>query len=605
MTVGDATPRAAPAGRDEARLAVAALWDRLSAATVSLDAQERSWRAGVERQARALEAYEALERKRSDAWVSGALRPGDPWPELDEDLDRAERHLRAMELGVGERERELAAATDRHRATEQALAEAEASLETFGPIPEGELPWASTRERRRRKRRRRRVFAAGAASRRRSPERARARRRRGLPVGVGALATLASRMIGKGLSFGFIVVLARTVSPQQFASYSYLVALALTFSLLCDSGVAVVAGRDVARGDLGLGAAYRGGFSTVLAAGSIGALLVAAFGVVASGPGIPPMALVFTAAFVLVSNVSNFQADLIRGSGRLGLEAGLQVVGGVLFVVVGTVIVISGLGLVALMAAFTFKEILMVGISQLALPWLRSAPRTPGLWRQLLRAGIVMSAATTCLALLARASLLVLSNVASATETAHYAAAFRFGEISIFACVTLGFGLLPAMSDRYSKDRAAGARLALRLTGLTVGVALVITPPLVLITPWVVTAVFGPAYAGAGSSAEILVAMLPLLMLLALSWNALLADRRERSVLIAALAGVAAACVSSTWIVADPNVRTAALSAVISFGAVAVVCAWSMLRGALSLRRHVPPRRPAAAAVDRSDDVLT
>jgi O-antigen/teichoic acid export membrane protein len=424
-----------------------------------------------------------------------------------------------------------------------------------------------------------------------------------LPVGAGALATLVSRLIGKGLSFGFIVILVRQVSQTDFAAYSYLVALALTFSLLSDSGVAVVAGRDVARGDLGLAAAYRGGLNTVMGAGVIGALAVGAFGVVAPGPGIPPMALVFTAAFVLVSNVSNFQCDLLRGAGRLGLEGALQIVGGVLFVAVGTTIVVLGWGLVALMAAFTLKELLMVGIIQLALPSPRSAPHTPGLGRSLLRIGIIMSAATTCLAILARLSLIVLSNVAPARETAHYAAAFRFGEIALMVCHTLGLGLLPYMSRRYAVDRKAGARLALRLTALAVGACLLVTPLLVLITPTVVTFVFGAEYAGAGVSAEILVGMLPILMLLILTWNALLADRRERSVLVAAIAGLAAAGASSTWIVAEGSGRSAALSALVSFAAVAVVCTWSLLRASAGGRRSAPPRLTSAPA-ETSDDVL-
>ena len=594
------TERPVPGGLAEARAAVAAIWDELSAATVALDAQERAWRSACKREEGARDALDALERRRSDALLSRTLMPGDPWPELDEDIERAERRHRAVELSARERERELAAATERHEQLEAALAHAEAALEAFGPVPVGELAWSSTREtrrsgRRRRGRRRRRRRSAG-------PQRGR-RRRLALPVGAGALATMCSRLVGKGLSFGFIVILVREVSTTDFASYSYLVALALTFSLLSDSGVSVVAGRDVARGDLGLAAAYRGGLTTVMGAGVVGALAVAAFGAVASGPGIPPLALVFTAAFVLVANVANFQCDLLRGAGRLGLEGALQIVGGVLFVVTGTVIVMSGLGLVALMAAFTIKELIMVGIVQLALPSPRSAPHMPGLGRSLLRVGILMSIATTCLAILARTSLIVLSNVAPAAVTAHYAAAFRFGEIALMVCHTLGLGLLPYMSRRYAVDRAAGARFSLRVIAVCVGGALLVTPLLVLVTPTVVTFVFGAEYAGASVPAEILVGMLPILMLLILSWNALLADRRERSVLVASLAGVVAAGASATWIVSQADGRAAALSALVSFAAVAAVCTWSLFWTSASGRRSAPPRLSTAAS-EAQDDVL-
>ena len=609
MSTERPVPGGEPGGLAEARAAVAAIWDELSAATVALDAQERAWRSASDREQAAREALETLERKRSDALLSRTMMPGDPWPELDEDIERAERRHRAVELTARERERELAAATERHLHAEAALAHAEAALAEYGPAPEGELAWSSTRESRRRRRRRvlrrRPQSATGthhAPAHHTTPHQGRRRRRFALPVGAGALATMCSRLIGKGLSFGFIVILVREVSQTDFASYSYLVALALTFSLLSDSGVSVIAGRDVARGDLGLAAAYRGGLTTVMGAGVLGALAVAAFGAVASGPGIPPLALVFTAAFVLVANVGNFQCDLLRGAGRLGLEGALQIVGGVLFVVTGTVIVVSGLGLVALMAAFTLKELVMLCIVQLALPSPRSAPPMPGLGRSLLRVGILMSIATTCLAILARTSLIVLSNVASARETAHYAAAFRFGEIALMVCHTLGLGLLPYMSKRYAVDRTEGARLALRLTAVCVGAALLVTPLLVLVTPTVVTFVFGSEYAGATVPAEILVGMLPILMLLILTWNALLADRRERPVLVAAIAGVVAAGGSALWIVHQGTGRAAAFSAVASFAAVALVCTWSLFRASAGGKRSAPPQLSTHA--EATDDVL-
>ncbi|HTI34513.1 MAG TPA: oligosaccharide flippase family protein, partial [Miltoncostaea sp.] len=92
----------------------------------------------------------------------------------------------------------------------------------------------------------------------------------------GPAAVLGSRLFGKALSFAFIVVLVRSVGEEDVAAYSYLVALALTFSILSDTGVSVIAGRDVARGDVGVAAAYRAGLAAVLGGCVIGALAVAA-----------------------------------------------------------------------------------------------------------------------------------------------------------------------------------------------------------------------------------------------------------------------------------------------------------------------------------------
>lgn len=408
----------------------------------------------------------------------------------------------------------------------------------------------------------------------------------------GPAAVLGSRLFGKALSFAFIVVLVRSVGEEDVAAYSYLVALALTFSILSDTGVAVIAGRDVARGDVGLAAAYRAGLAAVLAGCAVGALAVAAFGLVDSGPGSGGAALAMTAVFVAVNGVFNFQCDLLRGDGRLGLEAGLQTVGGTLFVLVGTAVVLAGGGLALLMAAFAVKEMAMVALTQRFLPSPARAPRTPGLGWRLLRAGILVSLATTCLAIVLRATLVVLSNVAGVGESARYSVAYRFAEIAFMVAQVLGIALLPALSARYAADRADGRRFALRLLVMCGGALLLVTPLLVWATPPVLTAVFGEQYAGAGDAARVLVGMLPLLMVLMLAWNALIADRREGPLLAAGVAGVAAVGLGTLWIAHHQTGLAAAETAVAAFAAMTVVCL-----GALLLERE-PAERPARAPVE-------
>ena len=395
----------------------------------------------------------------------------------------------------------------------------------------------------------------------------------------GPAAVLGSRLFGKALSFGFIIVLVRNVGEHDVAAYSYLVALALTFSLLSDTGVAVIAGRDVARGDVALGTAYRAGLPAVLAGCAVGALAVAAFGAVDSGPGSTGMALAMTAAFVAVNGLFNFQCDLLRGDGRLGLEAGLQTIAGPLFVLVGTAVVLGGGGLALLMTAFALKEVLMLLLTQRFLPWPGRAPRTRGLAWTLLRAGILVSIASTCLAVVLRASLVVLSNVADVSEAAHYSVAYRFAEIAFMVAQVLGIALLPAMSVRFAADRGEGRRFALRLLGITTAVVAVVTPLLVWVTPAILVFAFGEGYRAAGPAARVLVSMLPVLMALSLAWNALIADRRERPLIVAGVAGVVAAAAGAAWIAHDPVGISAAESALASFVAMGVVCVGAVLLG--------------------------
>ena len=379
-------------------------------------------------------------------------------------------------------------------------------------------------------------------------------------------------------------MLVRNVGEHDVAAYSYLVALALTFSLLSDTGVAVIAGRDVARGDVALGTVYRAGLPAVLAGCALGALAVGAFGALDSGPGSTGLALAMTAAFVAVNGLFNFQCDLLRGDGRLGLEAGLQTIAGTLFVVVGTLVVLGGGGLALLMTAFAVKELFMLLVTQRFLPWPGRASRTPGLAWRLLRAGIVVSLASTCLAVVLRASLVVLSNVADVAEAAHYAVAYRFAEIAFMVAQVLGIALLPAMSARFAADREDGRRFALRLLGIATAVLILVTPLLVWVTPSILVFAFGDDYSGAGPAARILVGMLPVLMALSLAWTALIADKRERPLMVAGIAGVVTAGLGAVWIASNPVGQSAAEATLASFVAMAGVCVGAVLLGERSRR---------------------
>ena len=61
-------------------------------------------------------------------------------------------------------------------------------------------------------------------------------------------ATLISRGFSKFAQILFLVVAARLLSVDEFASYSYIVVLASAFTILSDTGVPLVASRDVASG---------------------------------------------------------------------------------------------------------------------------------------------------------------------------------------------------------------------------------------------------------------------------------------------------------------------------------------------------------------------
>src|SRR5688572_4667083 len=89
--------------------------------------------------------------------------------------------------------------------------------------------------------------------------------RRNLTARSGLLSALVSRALARGLTLAFAVVLARAVEPSLFASYSYLLVLGAAVSLVTESGIALVAGREVASGAHGVADVHRAGSPVVLA----------------------------------------------------------------------------------------------------------------------------------------------------------------------------------------------------------------------------------------------------------------------------------------------------------------------------------------------------
>ena len=61
-------------------------------------------------------------------------------------------------------------------------------------------------------------------------------------------ATLISRAFSKFAQIFFLIVAARLLTIDEFASYSYLLVMASAFTILSDTGVPMVASRDASAG---------------------------------------------------------------------------------------------------------------------------------------------------------------------------------------------------------------------------------------------------------------------------------------------------------------------------------------------------------------------
>ncbi len=277
------------------------------------------------------------------------------------------------------------------------------------------------------------------------------------------------------------------------------------------------------------------------------------------------------------------------GQGDPGWRPVCQLLAAVLQVGLGVVVVFGGYGLAALMAVLAIKQAVVVALAQLWLPapW---GPGEPGLWRAFLRRGVWLGTASTLAVVAGRTAPLVLGNVGSTTQIAHFAVASRYLELATMICATAAFGLLPSMAQRAAHDAEAQRKFLRRLLVLALAASVALAALLETVIPWLTVVVFGARYRGAVASSQVFVALLPVLTLSSLAWFALIAERLEHRVTVAAGLGAAVAGVAAIWIVAHPTALVAAAATAASLGATAAV-----VLGSLGARWPRQARTAAAA----------
>jgi O-antigen/teichoic acid export membrane protein len=396
-----------------------------------------------------------------------------------------------------------------------------------------------------------------------------------LSAARGLSAAVISRFLARALGLVFAVIVARSASQSTFASYSYLLVLAALVSMVTESGVSLVASREVAQRVLSVADAYRAGLPVVVGMSVVTALLVYAFGLVDNGPGTFGWPLFWTSAFIGVNVLFNFQAGLLRAQGMPWVEAGLQMLASLALVGGGILVLTVDWGLAALMAILLAKQLIVVGLAQIWLPLPHRGTATRERSLDLLRRGLWLGAATACAGILLRASYVTLGNVGDDATVATYSVAARILEVVVLIGQTVGYGLLPAMAER-SATGGLGAyhRKFVRLLALLV----VGLPVAVLLTPPAVRFAFGSQYDGASTAAQIYCGAIPIVLALYLAWYALVAIGRERDVLRGAAFGAIVSIAMIVPVIAEPTATMVALATVVPLASCAAFLWWQVVR---------------------------
>ena len=290
---------------------------------------------------------------------------------------------------------------------------------------------------------------------------------------IGMLAAVISRVFGRLVGIGLVVLLARESDPDTVATYGYLLGAATLVATFTDLGVAAVAGREVAAGrmpvDGALHAALIPQSVSVLAAAVATVLLT----LVAGPASVPGMAIALTAAFVVVGGFVNLWAELLRATGRVVLEGWLQMGSAVALVVGGVAVIYLGGDVTDLLLIVVGKEAVVLAILMVLIrPRRREHVHT----RQLLGQSLWVALGGTAVILLWRQGTFVVATTGTVGALATYVVATRFLDAGVTVAHTAGFGLVPGMSAlaNHPTEFRAAARKYIGLAALAgTGVAVI------------------------------------------------------------------------------------------------------------------------------------
>ncbi|HEY1357629.1 MAG TPA: lipopolysaccharide biosynthesis protein [Thermoleophilaceae bacterium] len=404
-----------------------------------------------------------------------------------------------------------------------------------------------------------------------------------------SVVTVGSRGLAKAAQLVFLVVAARLLNVEEFATYSYILVLVVVFTVVSDTGLPLVSSRDVAAGRGRPEELYWTTLPVVAVSAVIAAVALVAVAAVGSGPGASGASVALAALFVVGNRFFDLGATMLRGVGRLNLDAALEAGGAVLFIAGATLAMATGHGVITVLAVLCAKEWLFAGLSYLALRADIGPPRRaePERWRRLLRIGIRLSLASTALALVMRIPLLILGNTGNAHDIAWFSAAQRFGDATLLLATSAGFGLLPGIAYLGSGDPQRARRLVWRvLAGLGAACAALAAVSVPFASD-LMRLIFGASFEGGGDALAVLLAGLPAYAVVGVAWYALIAFDGEASTLNISLGGLAVAAavgalavpgggaVAASWTYVSALTAMAVLSLVVLNRRLAPGRAWS------------------------------
>ncbi len=352
------------------------------------------------------------------------------------------------------------------------------------------------------------------------------------------LSVFSGDIAGRAIGFVITVYLARVLTPAGFGMFAIGLAVLGHLQLIASPGIQLIEMRNVAAGSGAITARMGGVLVVRLMLATILAMLAA----IVLPFVVHPRELVYC---ILLSLLSMFPLALfvdwvLQGKEEFVPISISRVSGYAVYAVAVFLLVRASTDLLAAPVAFFAGNVVTAAILLVSLGARHSLPRlswTPALWGSIARENAPTGIAVFCGQLVFNLPPLVVGYVLGTYETGLYGAATKLVFLLLMVDRILNAVLLPALT-RMMNERADEVP---EILTLTLKFLWLLGPPFILggifLAPPAVGIIFGDAYSGAGSVAQVLVLYVGLTALNSVAACTVIASRNEKAFVRRMIAG--------------------------------------------------------------------
>lgn len=334
-------------------------------------------------------------------------------------------------------------------------------------------------------------------------------------------------------SFLFNILVIRQLGDATFGQYSIVLAWTGLFAVLGDLGVTQYFVREVARDPRRSDELFWDVAALRMLLGVVTAVVTVVGAVLLQYPTDIVIAVaLFTTTYFFQALLAPL-TSIIAGNERLDIVSVINVIGQVVFMLVGAVVLFSGGGLIALVAISFINLPLMIGLSTWAVR--RYDMRPPRAvfhvsnWWLLIKWGLPFALIQLTLTFNFRIDTIILEQFQPFEVVGWYNAAYNFTRSLLTVSSALIIALPLTLAREHARDPGVVRPWYYRSVKFMVFVGLPLAVGGMLLADRIVMLLYGPGYLPAAVALAILVWDTPLLMYTALAGNLTTAIKREHS----------------------------------------------------------------------------